>query len=85
MVYLQRTKIKTMNINEQKKYVFKKAYESKQGTIPEGSEVVLFHGQVYFNGGMCTQFYQNMLCDMIADQKFRKEYLQEMRIINNAL
>ena len=40
---------------------------------------------VYFNGGMCTQFYQNMLCDMIADQKFRKEYLQEVRIINNAL
>ena len=74
-----------MNINEQKKYVFKKAYESSQGTIPEGSEVVLFRGIIYFNGGMCTQFYQNMLWDMIADQKFRKEYLQEVRIINNQL
>lgn len=74
-----------MTIDEQKKYVFKKAYESKSGTIPEGSEVILFHGQVYFNGGMCTPFYQNMLNELIANKKFCNEYLQEMKIINNKL
>ena len=42
-----------MNINEQKKYVFKQPYESPNGTIPEGMEIILFHGHVYANGGMC--------------------------------
>lgn len=72
-----------MNINEQKRYVFKKPYSNEYGTIPEGTEVNLFRGFIYINGGMCDSYSKGLLSHILADEKLRNEYLQPMKIINN--
>ena len=69
---------------DEKKYVFKKPYTVPGiGTLPEGSDIVLFRGVVYFNGGMCDTYHGAMLMNIIKDDKLRKEYLQEVGIIRN--
>ena len=74
-----------MNINEQKKYVFKKAYQTEAGTIPEGTEIILFRGFVYINGGMADNFSRGLIMNIISNEKKRDEYLTPMKIINNKL
>lgn len=72
-----------MNLNEQKKYVFKKAYVMDAGTIPEGTEIILFRGFVYINGGMADNYSQGLIMSIINNEKKRNEYLQQMKIIGN--
>ena len=74
-----------MNINEQKKYVFKQPYESPNGTIPEGMEIILFHGHVYANGGICDSYSSGLLMHIINDDKLRNKYLVQMKVVNNKL
>ena len=72
-----------MDLNEQKKYVFKKSYVMEAGTIPEGTEIILFRGFVYINGGMADEYSQHLIMRIIADERKRNEYLVPMRIIGN--
>ena len=72
-----------MDINEQKKYVFKKAYQTKSGTIPEGTEIILFRGLVYINGGMADNYSSGLIMHIVSNEKKREEYLTRMKIINN--
>ena len=72
-----------MNLNKQKKYVFKKAYVMDAGTIPEGTEIILFRGFVYINGGMADNYSQGLIMSIINNEKKRNEYLQQMKIIGN--
>ena len=74
-----------MDINEQKKYVFKKAYRIEAGTIPEGTEIILFRGFVYINGGMADNYSSGLIMSIVNDKRKSDEYLQPMRLINNKL
>lgn len=74
-----------MNINEQKRYVFKKAYTNNYGTIPEGTEVNLFRGFIYINGGMCDSYSEGLISHILSNEKLKNEYLQQMKIINNQI
>ena len=72
-----------MNIDEQKKYVFRKAYTTENGTIPEGTEIILFRGWSYINGGLADNYSNGLIMSILNDPKKRKEYLVQMRIIPN--
>lgn len=74
-----------MQIDEQRKYVFKKAYSTNSGTIPEGTEIILFRGWVYINGGMADEYSKGLIMNIIQNQKKRDEYLVQMKIIGNSL
>ena len=74
-----------MDIDEQRKYVFKIPYETNNGTIPEGTEIILFHGCVYVNGGLCTNYASKMLLIIINNEALRDKYLVRMKIINNKI
>ena len=67
----------------QTRYVFKKAYHSSEGTIPEGSEITLFRDMVFLNGGMIHLAYQKLIKEWINDEAFRNEYMKELPIIRN--
>ena len=72
-----------MYLNEQRKYVFKKAYVTESGTIPEGTEIILFRGLVHINGGMADQYSQGLIMSIVNDKKKYNEYLTRMQIIGN--
>lgn len=67
----------------EKKYVFIKPFTNENGTIPQGSEIVLFRGFVYINGGICMGVYANILRELIENEKLRTEYLREFKIEKN--
>lgn len=72
-------------VNMNKKYVFIKQFKTNEGVIPEGSEIIIFRGNVYMNGGMLHPAYNNMIMNIINNPKLRKEYLIEMDIIHNKI
>lgn len=72
-----------MNVMEQRKYVFKKPYLSQEGTIPEGSEIILFRETIYLNGGMVHPAYQSMLRRIVNNPTLKEQYLKEVAIIKN--
>ncbi len=67
------------------KYVFIKSFTNDEGTIPEGSELYLFRGFVYFNGGLVSPAYQGFLMEFINDEKLSKEYLRKVKVIHNKI
>lgn len=72
-------------VNMNKKYVFIKPFKTNEGVIPEGSEIIIFRGNVYMNGGLLHPAYNNMIMNIINNHKLRKEYLIEMDIIPNKI
>lgn len=70
---------------EQKKYVFKIPFVVDEGTIPEGSEIIVFRDVIYLNGGMIHPAYQEMLRKIVDTPSLNEKYLKEMRIIQNKL
>lgn len=72
-----------MNNYEQKKYVFKKPYTVDEGTIHEGSDIIIFRGVVYLNGGMIHPAYQEIIRKIVDTPTLKEKYLKEVPIINN--
>lgn len=70
---------------EQKKYVFKIPFVVDEGTIPEGSEIIVFRDIIYLNGGMIHPAYQEMLRKIVDTPSLNEKYLKEMRIIQNKI
>lgn len=68
-----------------KKYIFIKPFKTNEGVIPEGSEIIIFRGNVYMNGGLLHPAYNNIIMNIINNPKLRKEYLIEMDIIHNKI
>lgn len=66
-----------------RKYVFKRPFVADEGTIPEGSEIILFRDVVYLNGGMIHPAYQEMLKKIVDTPSLNIQYLKEMPIIKN--
>ena len=73
------------NLNEMKKYVFKKAYSNESGTIAEGSDICKVHGCWYFNNGLVDGYYQNFFESLVNNPKLKVEYLQEEKLIYNKI
>lgn len=71
------------NFDEQIKYVFRKPYVIDSGTIPEGSEVILFRGWVYINGGMADEYSRGLIMSIVNNKQKRDEYLVRVKIIGN--
>lgn len=63
-----------------KKYRFKKEFNCTEGTIHEGSEIVLIGDRMYFDGGMVNPAYYGIIMDIINTPRIRNEYLVEMRV-----
>lgn len=60
------------------KYVLIKPYECQYGTIPSGSEIICFRGQVWVNGGPIPPSYNNIFLDLIQDSNYvRKVKIQK--------
>lgn len=72
-------------VNMNKKYIFIKPFKTNEGVIPEGSEIIIFRGNVYMNGGLLHPAYNNMIMNIINNPKLRKEYLREAEIIANKI
>ena len=72
-----------MEINKQVKYVFKEAYQTQEGKIPQGSELIIFRNTVYLNGGMVHPAYQKLLIGIVNDKTKKDKYLKELPIIHN--
>ena len=69
----------------QKKYAFKIPFVVDEGTIPEGSEIIVFRDVVYLNGGMIHPAYQELLRKIIDTPSLNEKYLKELQIINNKI
>lgn len=61
------------------KYVLKKPYECKYGTLPEGSEIIYFRDQFYFNGGPIPSSFNHIFSELINND----EYVVKMKIMHN--
>lgn len=67
----------------EEKYILIKPYKCKYGTLKEGSEIIIFRGFVYFDGGLVTPAYESFLMDLLGDDEWIKEYTKKERIIHN--
>lgn len=72
-------------VNMNKKYVFIKPFKTNEGVIPEGSEIIIFRGNVYMNGGLLHPAYNNMIMNILNNSSLKKEYLIEVEIIANKI
>jgi len=61
------------------KYVLIKPYVAGEGTLPEGSEIIYFRGQVWVNGGPVPSSYNRMFLDLIKNP----EYVRKVKINKN--
>lgn len=61
------------------KYVLIKPFTCQYGTIPSGSEIICFRGQVWVNGGPIPNSYNKIFLDLIADD----EYVRKVKIPKN--
>lgn len=61
------------------KYVLIKPYECQYGTIPSGSEIIYFRGQVWVNGGPIPNTYNDIFLELIRND----EYVRKIRIAKN--
>ena len=53
-----------MDLFTQKRFMLIQDIEGREGIIPMGSEVTLFRGFVYLNGGMVMPSYAKMFTDI---------------------
>ena len=70
---------------KQKKYVFVKDYVTQEGVIRQGSDLVLFRGLMYLNGGMLLPAYTKSLSILLDNPNLFREYLKEVEIIHNKI
>ena len=61
------------------KYVLIKPYECQYGTIPSGSEIICFRGQVWVNGGPIPPSFNSIFLDLINND----EYVRKVKIQKN--
>lgn len=69
----------------QKKYAFKIPFVVDEGTIPEGSEIIVFRDIIYLNGGMIHPAYQELLRKIVDTPSLNEKYLKELQIISNKI
>ena len=55
------------------KYVLIKPYTCSYGTLPEGSEIIPFRGQVWVNGGPVPPSFNGIFLNLIKDSSYVKK------------
>lgn len=63
----------------EEKYVLVKPFECQYGTLPIGSEIIPFRGQVYVNGGPIPPSYNKIFLDIIKDSSL----VRKVKIVKN--
>ena len=63
------------------KYVLKEAFTCQYGTIPAGSEIAIFRGQIFVNNGPIPSSYNDIFLDLIKDET----KVVKMRVIKNKI
>ena len=63
---------------KQRRFIFTKDYNTEEGTIKKGFELLLFRGVFYLNGAMCAVRYQKMFDRIINDPQIMKEFVKEV-------
>lgn len=63
----------------EEKYVLLKPYITSEGTIPANSDIILFRGLVYVNGGIIPQGYNEEFIALTKDPTMTKK----VKIIKN--
>ena len=71
------------NINEIRRFVFKKEYVGESGTIMEGSEITIAHNCLYFNGGLMDTGSVPFFRAFLNNPKLRNEYLTKTKVPYN--
>ena len=61
------------------KYVLTKSYESQYGTLPVGTEIICFRGQVWVNGGPIPPSYNDIFLNLVNDSN----YVSKVKIQKN--
>jgi hypothetical protein len=74
-----------MDLFNQKRYVLLQDIEGREGVIPMGSEVTLFRGFIYLNGGMVMPSYAKMFTDILNDDNKKEQYFMEIPITYNKI
>lgn len=67
----------------QYKYIFIKDFVTEGGVIPKGTEVELFRGAVYINGGLAHPGYVDLLMHIINTPSLKSEYLVGEKLISH--
>lgn len=70
-------------MKENVKYRFKKQYTNNSGSISEGREITYFRGALYMDGLMIPESFSKDIKKLMEDEKFTKEYIEEIPIIKN--
>ncbi len=63
----------------QEKYVLIKEYTCPSGTLPIGTEIIFFRGQVYVNGGSIPSSYNYIFVDLAKNP----QYVRKVKIQKN--
>lgn len=61
------------------KYVLIKEFTCQYGTLPEGSEIVAFRGQIWVNGGPIPPSYNDIFLKLIQN----KSMVRKVKMIKN--
>ena len=65
-----------MEIQEGKRYIFKKSYTCDQGTIGEGREINYFRNSLLMDGLLIPQPFCYELKKLLENDNFVKEYIK---------
>lgn len=68
---------------EMRRFLFVKDYKENNLNIKEGTELRLFRGLVYLNGGMIVPAYQKLLITLVQEEDKEPNYLLELDIIKD--
>lgn len=63
------------------KYVLIKPFECQYGTLPEGTEIIGFRGQIYVNGGPVPSTFNSIFLNLIKDA----EYVRKVKLTKNQI
>lgn len=63
----------------EEKYVLIKPYDCQYGTLPEGSEIIIFRGMVYVNGGVIPPSFNSLFLKLVKN----RDYVRKIKINKN--
>ena len=63
----------------EEKYVLIRPYDCQYGTLPEGSEIIIFRGMVYVNGGVIPPSFNELFLRLVKN----RDYVRKIKINKN--
>ena len=66
-------------MDEKTRYILKKDYVTDHGALHQNSEIRLFRGAVFYDGGLVPTAYAKELVELVEDEKLKEEYIKEVK------